>query len=113
MWTIRGLLCLKENSMANETFNVLFLCTGNSARSIMAEAILSSLGRNKFKGFSAGSQPTGRINPLTLELLENNRLPTHGLRSKNWSEFAESGAPFMHFVFTVCDRAAAEPFPLL
>jgi len=89
-------------------FNVLFLCTGNSARSIMAEAILNSLGKNKFKAFSAGSRPAGSVNPFALELLEKNRLPTQGLSSKDWNEFSRLGAPFMHFVFTVCDQAAAE-----
>lgn len=98
--------------METEAFNVLFLCTGNSARSIMAEAILKSLGRGKFNAFSAGSQPTGGVNPLALELLEKNRLTTEGLRSKDWGEFARPGAPFMHFVFTVCDRVAAEPCPV-
>lgn len=93
-------------------FNVLFLCTGNSARSIMAESILNSLGKTKFKAFSAGSHPAGTVNPLTLALLENNRLPTECLRSKDWSEFSRPGAPFMHFVFTVCDHAAAEPCPV-
>lgn len=93
-------------------FNVLFLCTGNSARSIMAESILNSLGKIKFKAFSAGSHPAGTVNPLALALLENNRLPTECLRSKDWSEFSRPGAPFMHFVFTVCDHAAAEPCPV-
>ena len=74
--------------MIQETINVLFLCTGNSARSIMAEAILSSLGKSKFKAFSAGSHPAGSVNPLALALLEKNRLPTEGLRSKDWSEFS-------------------------
>jgi arsenate reductase (thioredoxin) len=98
--------------MKQEIFNVLFLCTGNSARSIMAEAILNSLGRPKFKAFSAGSHPVGNVNPLALALLEKNRFPTTGLRSKDWSEFSQRDAPFLHFVFTVCDQAAAEPCPV-
>jgi arsenate reductase len=93
-------------------FNVLFLCTGNSARSIMAEVILNALGKHKFNAFSAGSRPVGSVNPLAVELLEKNRLPTKGLRSKDWNEFSRPGAPFMHFVFTVCDQAAAEPCPV-
>jgi arsenate reductase len=98
--------------MKQEIFNVLFLCTGNSARSIMAEVILNFLGRPKFKAFSAGSHPVGNVNPLALALLEKNRLPTIGLRSKDWSEFSQSVAPLLHFVFTVCDQAAAEPCPV-
>lgn len=97
---------------ADGPFNVLFLCTGNSARSIMAEVILNTLGKGKFRAFSAGSHPIGRVHPLALELLEKNGLPTSGLRSKNWSEFSGPGVPFMHFVFTVCDQAAAEPCPV-
>jgi protein-tyrosine-phosphatase len=93
-------------------FNVLFLCTGNSARSIMAESILNSLDRLRFKAFSAGSRPAGAVNPFAVEMLEKNRLPTSGLRSKSWDEFSRPGAPFMHFVFTVCDQAAAEPCPV-
>jgi len=98
--------------MKQEILNVLFLCTGNSARSMMAESILNSLGKNKFKAFSAGSHPTANVNPLARVLLEKNHLPTEGLRSKDWSEFSEPGAPFMHFVFTVCDQAAAESCPV-
>jgi arsenate reductase len=98
--------------MKVETFHVLFLCTGNSARSILAESILNSLGKPKFKAFSAGSHPAGTVNPLALALLEKNRLPTTGLRSKDWNEFSRPDAPHMHFVFTVCDQAAAEPCPV-
>jgi arsenate reductase (thioredoxin) len=95
-----------------EPFNVLFLCTGNSARSIMAEAILNTVGKDKFRAFSAGSHPAGSVNPFALELIEKNRLPSNGLRSKDWNEFSQPGAPFMHFVFTVCDQAAAESCPV-
>jgi arsenate reductase len=93
-------------------FSVLFLCTGNSARSIMAEAILNAADKTKFRAFSAGSHPTGIVNPLALEILERNRLSIEGLHSKDWNEFSRPGAPFLHFVFTVCDQAAAEPCPL-
>ena len=87
-------------------------CVPVIRRSIMAEAILNSLGKDKFKAYGAGNHPTGKVNPFALELLERNRLRASGLRSKDWSEFSRPGAPFMHFVFTVCDQAAAEPCPV-
>ena len=93
-------------------YNVLFLCTGNSARSILAEAYLGSRGLGRFVAYSAGSQPAGRVNPFALELLRKNRMSTEGLRSKNWDEFAQAGAPRMNFVFTVCDNAAEEVCPV-
>ncbi|SON54980.1 Arsenate reductase [Hartmannibacter diazotrophicus] len=98
--------------MTDHTYNVLFLCTGNSARSIMGEALLNHLGDGRFRAYSAGSFPKGGVNPLTLEVLENAGISTDGLRSKPWDEFAAPGAPQMDFIFTVCDDAAGEQCPV-
>jgi arsenate reductase (thioredoxin) len=94
------------------TYNVLFLCTGNSARSILAERLMEQHGAGRFRAFSAGSFPKGAVHPLALRLLAEQRLPTEGLRSKSWEEFTAPDAPKMDFVFTVCDQAANEPCPV-
>lgn len=95
-----------------ERYNVLFLCTGNSARSILGEALIEHWGRGRFKGFSAGSHPKGQVHPLALDVLAEHHVPTSGLRSKSWREFDAPDAPVMHFVFTVCDDAAEEVCPV-
>ncbi len=98
--------------MPERIYNVLFLCTGNSARSVLAESILQKDGAGRFRSFSAGSQPKGQVNPFALQVLRSMGYPAEGFRSKNWLEFAQPGAPQMDFVFTVCDSAAGETCPI-
>ena len=101
----------QKQAMANRPYSVLFLCTGNSARSILAEALINQWGQGRFRGFSAGSHPKGTVHPIALQLLKKMNMPTEGLRSKTWDEFAAPGAPPLDFVFTVCDNAAGEVCP--
>lgn len=98
--------------MTDKTYNVLFLCTGNSARSILAEAVMDKLGAGRFKAWSAGSQPKGEVHPMALSVLENMGFDTSGMRSKSWNEFSGSDAPEFDFIFTVCDNAAGETCPV-
>ena len=101
-----------EGDRMSRTYNVLFLCTGNSARSILGEALMNTLGKGRFQAYSAGSFPKGAVHPMALEVLSDMHLPTAGLRSKSWDEFARPGAPVMDFIFTVCDDAAGETCPV-
>jgi arsenate reductase len=97
--------------MTQKTYNVLFLCTGNSARSIMGEVMINNLGGGRFKGYSAGSHPAGKVNPYAVETMKSMGYATDGLRSKSWDEFEQRGAPTFDFIFTVCDNAAGEVCP--
>ncbi|MCP1469652.1 arsenate reductase [Sphingobium sp. OAS761] len=98
--------------MSDGSYKVLFLCTGNSARSILGEVLMNQLGQGRFRAYSAGSQPKGQVHPMAIEVLKSAGLPTEGLRSKNWSEFSRSDAPEFDFIFTVCDNAAGESCPV-
>jgi protein-tyrosine-phosphatase len=101
-----------ERIVSDRVYNVLILCTGNSARSIIGECVVERLGKGRFRGFSAGSKPKGKVHPLAIEILRRNNYRIDGLRSKYWTEFAGPDAPRMDFVFTVCDNAAAEECPV-
>lgn len=103
---------LPMSAPIDRTYNVLFLCTGNSARSILAEALMNHVGKGRFRAFSAGSSPKGEVHPTALQVLTELGLPIEGLRSKRWDEFAQPGAPTMDFIFTVCDNAAGETCPI-